>query len=1047
VEHNTTNVTRVIVPTIRLELMGGTRLYLGQSIITKFSVGKSLSLLAFLALNPGVNHPRDFLADLLWPGDITGTPRARLSVALTYLRKLLSEVSSSEDVLVCDNRTILLVTGRIFTDVAAFEKDLRTAESEAAQPAKMRRLLRSALRQYGGDFLPGYTDQWIEGERGRLLARYDEALILWSTLTHRPPPRPRSPLTLAAPDYKAPDLDRNRKTPLPLRAKPRFVGRDQTVQRLKDLSHGESGAQLITLTGPGGVGKTRLALEAAAGETDRSVVWVPLADLPYGSDLTSAFSNSLGLPSTSSNHGAAFEAIVFALNAIPTLVLLDNAEHLQDTVADFVTKLLQAAPNVRLWVTSRKYLDIEGERVFPIGPLSLPPEIPNSPVEVEKSSAGELFIDRAQMFRPDFTVTAGNAPTIARLCQLLDGMPLALELAAAQIQTISIGRILETLQKEGTYRLANTKKANVPARHVSLEATISWSVRLLPPSVKQFFYGMSVFHGGWTAEAAEAITGDLLTTDHLAELVSDSLVVLEERPNGTMRYRLLETIRDFATHALGKEEYDRLRYLHCDYFTTFAERLSDIYFGGGKPQDFEKASAEEENYLFALRTAQDSGTEHYLRLAGAAARLIERQREMAITHLQQALSAAPVADSVERARALFALRQCHAINGMESLCIEEYREAVAMARRLGDRRALGRYLLFDTENPAAQEEAERILKTEGLAAEQSQLRVQKAIGAWRRGFPDLAEQGFLEALRYYQSQKLSAYSIPIEFAYFLMWRGELRRALPLLNSAIDDLLPWGLDSHSRWIRASVSVGLGDYAAARSDAENVIASRRILQPSFSTVTPRRVAALACIGLGDTEAAKILLDEARNHLMRFDPISGPAHIGVAYTERYLALGDLRGAIETASEAFDQLYVQAGRPDFSNATFWETITAVNTRAILARTELALGLIDSAAEGFISTLAFRHRFGLYYGALNEVEGLAVVALQEGDRFRAVRLYTAADTLRLRSGLVRFSHQTQALAPIANSLRVESDLAEAQRDGKQLTLVQAIEDALTPQL
>ena len=1035
---------------IRLQLLNGARLQLGRRTITRFPAGKSLQLLAFLALRPGIAHERVFLADLLWPDVPSNTGRARLSVALTFLRGLLEAGSTPDEMFAADRATLCLRPQRVHTDVGNFERTLHQAERETARPeatsASCLRLLGDALRVYSGAFLPGVTDEWIEVERVRLAACYDSALDTWSSLTRRVPPRPLS------------NRPRASDTPVPLQVPvseliadgccatlplsiTRFVGRDEAVQALRNLA--KEKVRLVTLIGSGGIGKTRLALEAAYGETDRAVVWVPLADLIHPADLARTVANALRLPPRDRETG--FEAVVHALNAVPSLVLLDNAEHLRGNVADFVAELLSVVTASTFWVTSREPLDIVGEHVFPVGPLTLPPEDAQDTANVEASFACALFVDRAQMVRPDFTVNVRNAITLARLCRRLDGIPLALELAAARVQTTSMGQILQSLQ-EGTQTLSALARRGLPARHCSLHAAIAWSVRLLPPHTARFLFAMSVFQGGWTMEAAEAVTGNALAAGHLANLVTASLVVAEEQANGALRYRLLETVHDFAASELDEKARVEACSRHCVYFTNLADQVFEGLWECGSSFWAVQAIPEEANLLAALETARSSDVQAYLRLAGASVRFLFRQHQAAITHLEQALALSPATDSLLRARALYTLYSCHAMHGDEAHVEALLREALAMVRRLNKPRVLARYLCADADNEHAQSEAAGLFHIHGTPGEQSQAMLGQAVGTWRRGEPDAAEALFAEAQRLSRAAGICVWpGLLNEWGYFLLWRGDLPRAEALLQNAVDAMQHFDgrFTEHARWILAAARVGLGHYAAARSDAETVIAGQRALPPSFSTVSPRRVAALACIAEGDWETAETYLRSAMSDLLSIDARFGPAHVGAARAELSLARGDKKGSFALAEEAFVLLHEEAGCPILPDAPFWKTISAVNARSTLARAESQNGLWDAAKRGFRDVLRFRHRVGLYNGALLEIEGLAALRAEAGEDENAARLFAACETLRLRAGTPPLPHQTREIAARVTSLRTDAR-GTAWHDGQNLSLPELVALALS---
>lgn len=351
-----------------------------------------------------------------------------------------------------------------------------------------------------------------------------------------------------------------------------FIGREKEIIEIKRLlSASEGSIRLLTLTGHGGCGKTRLALQVASGLFDnfRDGVWLielaPLADpalVPQTVAAVLGVEEKPGRPliNTLTDH----------LRAKKILLILDNCEHLIQASAQLAEAFLQACPDVHILATSREMLGIAGERALVVPSLSLPDL--SKPPSVELLSQYEavtLFAERAVAVVPNFALTQENSVAIAKICQLLDGIPLAIELAAARLRMLPVEQVAARL--DDSFRLLTGGSRTVLPRHRTLQALIDWSYELLTEAEQVVFRRLAVFAGGWTLEAAEAVcVGEEIKTDEvfdlLAHLLDKSLVPAEE-PNKTARYRMLETIRQYSLAKLAASgEADAVRKRHADYY-------------------------------------------------------------------------------------------------------------------------------------------------------------------------------------------------------------------------------------------------------------------------------------------------------------------------------------------------------------------------------------------------------------------------------------------------------------------------------------------------
>lgn len=382
-----------------------------------------------------------------------------------------------------------------------------------------------------------------------------------------------------------------------------FVGREEELKRVGDLL---GDRRLVTLTGPGGAGKTRLAIEAA-GRVDGEVRFVELAGLADGSDVPQAVLSALGLRDAGLRAPAesgwqTTDRLVEALAERRLLLVLDNCEHVLVDAARLAARLLSACPALRVLATSREPLGLAGEALCPLSGLTVPP-LGASVLDADEYAAVGLFAQRAADVAPDFTVTPANVEMVLRICRSLDGLPLAIELAAARLRALSVAEVAARL--DDRFRLLSTGNRAVSPRHRTLRAVVEWSWDLLDNAEREVARRLTVFAGGATLEAAERICG-LPTAefvDALTGLVDKSFV---EMTGG--RYRMLETVRAFCAERLAEAgEADQLRRAHTAYFLEFAWTASDHLRCAEQLHWLRRLDAERDNLHAALRRATAAG--------------------------------------------------------------------------------------------------------------------------------------------------------------------------------------------------------------------------------------------------------------------------------------------------------------------------------------------------------------------------------------------------------------------------------------------------------
>jgi len=407
-----------------------------------------------------------------------------------------------------------------------------------------------------------------------------------------------------------------------------FIGREKEIS---EVIHLLEHARMLTLIGPGGTGKTRLSIQVANKLLDQypDGVWfvefAPLSD-PLLVPRTTAI--AIGL--RDEPHRPVIDMLCDYLRGKHLLLILDNCEHLVEACAQLADSLLHACPEIRILATSREVLGIAGETSYLVPSLELP-DMENlaTSESLSQYEAVRLFIERASAATQKFRVTDENASSIAQICHHLDGMPLAIELAAGKIRALSAQQIAQRLD-DRFHLLTGGSRTALP-RHQTLQATIEWSYNLLSASEQTLFRRLSVFVNGWTLEAAESVCSDQDTTakgalkaedvlELLTQLVNKSLVITEER-NGEARYHMLETIREFANEKLAEaDESNALCDQHLEFFIQFAETADPLLRRAEQIEWLQRLDAEHDNLRSALQWALGiSSAEPALRLAGSLA--------------------------------------------------------------------------------------------------------------------------------------------------------------------------------------------------------------------------------------------------------------------------------------------------------------------------------------------------------------------------------------------------------------------------------------------
>jgi predicted ATPase len=477
-----------------------------------------------------------------------------------------------------------------------------------------------------------------------------------------------------------------------------FVGREQEIAQLEELV---TAHRLVTLTGAGGAGKTRLALEVAAQavESFPDGAWlVELASLSDPGLVLQTLARALGL--TEQPGKRLIDTITDHLASKRLLLVLDNAEHLLDACVQLVDRILRGSSSVVMLVTSRQRLGLAGERTYRVPSLTVPGT--NETLTPERMSRYEgvrLFVERAKLVRPNFDVTTENASAVASICARLDGMPLAIELAAPRLRSMSVEELSQRLDQR--FALLTDGSRTALPRNRTLRSTVDWSYDLLTEREQAMLRRVAVFADGWTLASAEQVcAGDGIDASNVCEkltsLVDKSLVVTDEQAGAT-RYRMLETVRQYARDRLRESaEEAQWRGSHLAYFVALAEESFEGIRGPKQQSWLGRIAAEHDNLRAALAWSVESSPVEGLRLVRALTMLwrIRGHLSEGREWIGRLLDAVPIdGPKLERARGLYAAAQLAILQGDYAAGKRLIQESLALFREIDDpigvSRALG----------------------------------------------------------------------------------------------------------------------------------------------------------------------------------------------------------------------------------------------------------------------------------------------------------------------------------------------------------------------
>jgi predicted ATPase/class 3 adenylate cyclase/DNA-binding CsgD family transcriptional regulator len=813
-----------------------------------------------------------------------------------------------------------------------------------------------------------------------------------------------------------------------------FVGRGTEIETVRRAI---ADNRLVTLTGAGGVGKTRLALQVAAqmdADFSDGVWYVDLAPITDPDVVPVAVTRALGLPDQAGR--STMDTLTRVIAGRHMLVVLDNCEHLIEACASLVVALLGACPAVTILATSREPIRVAGEVAWPIPSLSLADE------------AIALFTDRARHVRPDFTVTEDNSATLTEICRRLDGIPLAIELAAARVRALSLVQILDSLHDR--FRLLTGGARTAVRRQQTMRASVDWSHALLTEPERVLFRRAAVFMGGFDLDAAQAVCGDTdveryQTLDQLTLLVDKSLVVAEDGQFGT-RYRMLETVRQYALEKLGESgEADAVRARHRDHYTAMANLL-DSPGRADHQRRIEQAETEIDNLRAAFTwSCENADIELALQIASSLQPLwLARGRmQEGTAWFDAALGDAKVHDvevpPAVRARALAdkaALDAAQSIHDMGNAM-----EALTIAREIGDQALLVRALAgcgitaaYDAEAAGPYfDEALGLARALGDEWRLSQILAFQAFAAIAgHGDPIAAraagEEGrdIADAVGDGYASRGCRWSV----ALAQMWHGDIAVAI----AEFRDLVAESEAAHDEMWRVASLISLGhllshagDTSGGRTAATAAVEGAADLG-EFNQGFAYAALAVATLAAGDVEASAHA-GETAWRLMNVQPELATVNV-IPLAQVALAGGDLTAARRLADDAV------AVAPGIHLAM------ALATRAGIA---IAQNDPDQAERDARNALTRAVDLKGYMIVPDVLECLAALAIGAGADREATRLFGAADAIRGRTGYVRFKIYDAAhdasLAALRETLG-DKEFEDAWAEGEALSLDEAIEYA-----
>jgi predicted ATPase/class 3 adenylate cyclase/Tfp pilus assembly protein PilF len=792
-----------------------------------------------------------------------------------------------------------------------------------------------------------------------------------------------------------------------------LIGREVEVDAVRQLLLGDS-VRTVTLTGAGGTGKTRLALQVAMSLKDNfldGVYLVALASLTDSNLLASTIAMTLGIPENPTR--PVVESVKDALQPKQVLLVLDNFEQIV-AAAPVVADLLAACPGVKVLITSRVVLHLRGEREYLVAPLKLPEAGRHLPPEaLERYPAIALFVRRSRAVKPTFALGGGNAAAVAQICAHLDGLPLAIELAAARIKILTPQAILDRLGSRLDFLTRGAR--DLPARHQTLRHAIGWSYDLLTEEEKAAFRRIAVFSGGCTLEAVEQVCGGVGGSgtdalDAVSALVDKSLLRQEEGPGGEPRFVMLEIIREYGTECLkAAGEWESARRAHLAYFRGLAEQAEAELTGPRQSLWLDRLEGEHDNLRAALSSAEEYGeVETGLRLGAALWRfwLVRGHMREGRERLEHLL-ALPGAEARTSARA-------KGLHGLGTIILEIsdfsqsrpfLEESLSIWRALGDKKGMAAALnnLGWLACQIGDFATARSFSEEALGRD-------RELGE-KRGISVALNN--LGVIALYQSEYAAAIALAGESLALRREIGDRR----------------GFAYVQVWL-AWAHLQRGDHARAASILDEALGVFRELNDKQLISWALAHQGLLAYDLGENDRAQVLLEES---LVLAREVGNK--VIIAWTLSHLG-GVLRGQGQAAlATTLAGEGVSVAR---ETGIIW--VLPYGLR-VLGRQAQDTGDSVQASSLYGESLNLYRRTGGRRGIIEGLEAVAGLAVSQGDLPRAVRLYAVAQAGREAIGAPRPPRSREAyerdLATIRTGLGEEA-FATAWKEGQAMTLEQA---------
>lgn len=803
-----------------------------------------------------------------------------------------------------------------------------------------------------------------------------------------------------------------------LRTTTRFFGRSDEVESLSIMLSSPR-SRLVTLTGSGGTGKTRLALEVAAqvteskGAAGTSAVFVSLRSVSEPERIFEAVLRALGIPASSDSRN--LEQLASVLDARRnTLLVLDNFEHLVHDGALLLRDLLAKTGSVRLLVTSRQRLLVEGEREYRLSPLPVPVGA-QTPEDLMAVPSIALFVDRAQAVLPDFQLTIHNASTVAKLCATLEGLPLAIELAAARIGSLSPNRILEQIQADRLDFLVSRRR-DVQSRQKTLRATLDWSYQLLPESTRVLLAGLSVFRGGWTLSGAAAICSlsESETLEHLTLLMDNSLISVMDQEDG-MRFTILETIREYGWENLIESgQKDIVCRRHCDYFASLAGLAEPELTGRLQVLWINRLQTEHDNLCAAIQwcEADERSAQAGLSIVGALWRFWEVRGYLSLgrKYLARAIDRCELGiPTEERAKALhgagvLAARQGDYVGARSLLQVglKEYKELADDGGIAASTDSLGRLAEYLGDNDAA------------LPLYEEALRIHRKLGDRAGTASSLNSLAFMKL-----PQDGYAATKPL-FEESLKIRREVgdHRGIAISLASL----------------AYLACAQGDYDEAESLARESLLIRQQLGDKRGTADSLDRLASIVSAKRNYQLARALLMESLNFRRDLGDKDGIAHALYGLGALAHVEGDFENAFSLLQESLN-IFRQTGG-----------FFLIHVLGLVGHTARDIGDYNRAQVYYRESLNLRVARGDLLAVVMSLEDFSALALLQSNLERAALLLGAAESLCLKIGRAAPAGSQAEYRRTVDAVRQElgeEAFGKNWMEGRAMTQEQAVEYAM----